>query len=761
MLSLLSQLRTHFDAALRDAFGDPAAGVNPLLRTAADPKFGDYQSNVAMGLAKKLGRKPRDIAQALIDALTQPSTREAGRVPFNDLCETPEIAGPGFINLRLKQSFLERALDAVPAAAAEEDASIAPDDPTRLAETADRLGIDRVPDGDLRTVIVEYSSPNVAKEMHVGHLRSTIIGDTIARTIEFQGHNVIRQNHLGDWGTQFGMVILAYWHLCTAGNQNETVEDFRRITRQLGEIDESSRRALLVERCRINQANLDGDPDGEKHFHPFIKRLEPAFDTLLPMYRFVAAREKAAKAFPDETELTLVAPATGKRLHLGEISKYVAAVLQGNTDRPRDQEYAAWQKAREATLAECNRIYRMLKVGLESKTAEEEARIVRGESFYQPLLHEFDKDRTPPRQPGVVDELRAALKTTDGQTSELRARCTVDAGAVCVFLEKPDGSPAFTGQEGKPLPMLIEKSDGASLYATTDIAAILFRIAHPQRRPIHLHTERLRRNLAEMGGGLGADRIIYLVGAPQKLHFTMLFATADALGWTQTPEGRVRLEHVPFGSVLGEDRKMLRTRSGESVKLKDLLDEAVQRAEQMVRGTESDADKRRDFGEDEIATIAETVGIAAVKYADLSQNRNTDYVFSWDKMLAMQGNTAPYMLYAYARIRSIHRKGKEEGTAADTTAPLGLDHPTERALALSVLRLAETIDAVSNTLLPNILCEYLYDLAGRFMAFYEACPVLQAEDDATRASRLRLCDLAARALHLGLGLLGIRTLERM
>ena len=314
-----------------------------------------------------------------------------------------------------------------------------------------------------------------------------------------------------------------------------------------------------------------------------------------------------------------------------------------------------------------------------------------------------------------------------------------------------------------------------------------YRINDFNKQPLRFHTEALPQALRgvnpQLGdrGGLGADRILYVVGAPQKLHFEMLFAVARALGWTR-PGNRttdVELQHIPFGSVLGEDRKMLRTRSGESVKLKDLLDEAVARAEKLVRETEADPDKRRGFTEDEIRNIAETVGIAAVKYADLSQNRNTDYVFSWDKMLAFQGNTAPYMLYAYARIISIYRKGAEadgkhsvpgtphsalstQDSAGQTDKlPISVAAPAERALAMAILRLPEIIDAVADALLPNILCEFLYELAGRFMTFYESCPVLQAPDPATRSSRLALCDLTARALRLGLALLGIRTLERM
>ncbi|MFQ5430625.1 MAG: arginine--tRNA ligase [Phycisphaerae bacterium] len=721
MISLLAQIGAQVSAAMEAAFGEAVRGAAPLVRLAGDPKFGDYQSNVAMGLAKKLGAKPRDVAARIVEQLA--ASPSAGA-----MLDDAEVAGPGFINLRLADAFITRSLESIPAAGSE-----------------DRLGIDIVNEADRRTVVIDYSSPNVAKEMHVGHLRTTVIGDTIARVIAFQGHRVIRQNHLGDWGTQFGMVILAYWHLCMAKHRQETPADFRRLTDELGAADAAARLRLLKQRCAIHQENLRRDPDGSREFHPYLKDLRPRFEDLLPMYKYVSTVESAAKGI-DDPELMITDPITGERTHLSEVSKRVAAILQGKTARPNDQELEAWRKAKAATLEECNRIYRRLGVLL----CDEDAC---GESFYNALL------------PGVVEELQAVLRTTEGQEAEIRAICREDRGAVCVFFEKADGSPVFKGPTGDPLPMLIRKSDGASLYATTDLAAILYRVSHSEHHPIALRTESLRQTLGAepYHGGLGADRVIYVVGAPQKMHFQMLFATARALGWTKKPGATVALEHVSFGSVLGEDRRMLRTRSGESVKLKDLLSEAVRRAEDQLRRTEADPEKRRGFPDDEVRRIAETVGIGAVKYADLSQNRNTDYVFNWEKMLSLQGNTAPYLMYAYARIRSIYRKGQEATPldAQPAETPIGLQHAAERDLAFTLLRLAEVIDTCAETLLPNGLCEYLYNLAGRFMVFYESCPVLRAADDRTRASRLRLCDLTARALHIGLDLLGIGTLERM
>jgi len=775
MKSLIAQIEELLRAALEAAFGEAAAGVDPLVRAAADPKFGDYQSNVAMGLGKRLGLKPRDVAQRIVDALPASAA---------DVLESPEIAGPGFINLRLKTTFLQTALNAISPEPSKGD---------------DRLGIERVDDAHCETVVVDYSSPNVAKQMHVGHLRSTVIGDTLARVLAFQGHDVVRQNHVGDWGTPMGMVILAVW-------------------------------------TRLTGNSYERDALTQEEFEQKFRELEPriAVQHFERLYQEVASRCK-----DDQHALQTVLRLT--------------KALQQRDPLPQK----LWQFACDKTIAHVEEIYRRLSVSLHREH-------ICGESFYDPLLPGVVEELKAALQPradaseqsrdrkGAVTHQSAAdaaslappaasLDSTDGTNRgsergnarnrriavsssagagplpdpdphrdgsdriaasqpNIRAVCREDEGALCVFLEKADGSPVFKGPQGDPLPMIVQKSDGAFLYATTDLAAMALRINHVERQPIAFKTAQLPAVLRgeagrgpsgqpmPTGGGLGADRILYVVGAPQKLHFEMLFATVRALGWTR-PGGRtreVRLEHVAFGSVLGEDRKMLRTRSGESVKLKDLLDEAVQRAEQLVRQTEADPAKRRGFPEAEIKRIAETVGIAAVKYADLCQNRGTDYVFSWDKMLALQGNTAPYMLYAYARIRSIYRKGEETArvgrplsdapadagrasaqpgpsSAATPSEPSGvqLDHPVERALALCILRLAETIDSVGENLLPNVLCEYLYALAGCFMAFYEECPVLQAPNEATRTSRLLLCERTARALKLGLGLLGIQPLERM
>jgi arginyl-tRNA synthetase len=633
MKPIVSQLEQYFHEALVKVVGAEAGEVDPLIRPSTDPKFGDYQSNVAMGLAKRLGRKPREIAQQVVDAL------QAGPA-VAELCEPFEIAGPGFINIRLSSQALAARLSEIPPAG-----------------EPDRLGIE--PAAAPQTVVVDYSGPNIAKEMHVGHIRSTIIGDSIARVLEFGGHRAIRQNHIGDWGTQFGM-------LCAF--VKETMP------------------AALERPEELQIRDLEG------------------------FYRQANARDKEDAAFHERARAEVVA------LHNHE-----------------ESTLRAWRAVVEASRRNYTPIYERLGVGLRR---EDE----RGESFYADRL------------PEVVKELAERFGGEQAARARASGGMSVEEsdGALCVFHWDANGAPVFKNPEGKPFPLIIRKSDGAFLYATTDLAAMRFRV-----------------------GELGTDRIIYVTDARQALHFQMVFATARAAGWTHrrdagatptgkmpVPQGEVELDHVTFGSILGEDRKPLKTRSGENVKLAELLDEAVGRAETLIRGNEADEAKRRGFTEVEIHDIAEAVGVGALKYADLSQNRQSDYVFSWDKMLAMEGNTAPYLMYAYARIRSIYRKGGEVA-GTDTASAITLGEPAERALSLQILRFAEIVEGVAKGLRINVLTDYLYELSGLFMKFYESCPVLAADTPQQRASRLRLCDLAARTLRIGLDLLGIRVVERM
>jgi arginyl-tRNA synthetase len=628
--SLIVKLQQAFRAAIAEVAGQSPDEVDAMVRPAGDPKFGDYQCNAAMPLAKPLKAKPRGIAERIA---------AAAQKRLADVVEPLELAGPGFINVRLKDDFLAQFLGQISA----------PEGGDETAAVPDRVGLPPVDRPE--TVVIDYSSPNIAKQMHVGHLRSTIIGDVFARVLAFLGHDVKRQNHVGDWGTQFGMLIAWY-----------------------------RRNPLPTPRTHDDVlAAIEGD------------------------YKQAQAKFKEDAEFAAEA-----------RQAVGELQSGDPAARQ------------TWEQICAVSRQAFLQIYHRLNVLLTDAD-------VCGESFYNDKLAD------------VVAELQQRLGDGAGAApSGRRAELREDRGAQCIFLYEPDGAPAFKNPDGDPLPMIIRKSDGAFLYATTDLAALRYRVSD-----------------------LAGDRLIYVTDARQKLHFEMLFAIARAADLAP-PD--VRLEHVTFGSVLGEDRRPLKTREGENIKLSELLDEAERRALAVIAAREEEERQAAGQGASaalpsgEKENIARRVGIAAVKYADLRNDRRSDYVFGWDKMLAMQGNTAPYMLYAYARIRSIYRKAAEEAAAPDVYAAgtaLHFHEPAERMLALRLARLREVIETVASDLEPHVLCSYLYDLATDFSRFYESCPVIQAPDDATRLSRLRLCDLTARALKLGLGLLGIATIERM
>ncbi len=583
-----NQLKIKFQQALSAAFGAEYAEVDPLLVSASNPKFGDYQSNVALSLAKQLEQAPRVIAEQIV-----------AKLDINDICETPTVAGPGFINLTLKPAYLEAQLSAI--------------------QTDERLGVAVAKEP--KRVVVDFSSPNIAKEMHVGHLRSTIIGDCIARILEFRQYDVLRLNHVGDWGTQFGMLIAYLQEVYPDALTTADVLDL-------------------------------GD--------------------LVTFYR------KAKQRF-DENEI------------FREKARAEVVKLQAGVEETR----RAWQLLCEQSRREFKVIYELLNVHL----------VERGESFYNPLLT------------AVVEDL------------DKKGLLVEDGGAKCVFLE------GFTNKEGEPLPLIVQKSDGGYNYATTDLAALRYRIEQDHVR-----------------------RIIYITDAGQANHFAQVFQVARRAGWI--PDD-VEIIHIPFGLVQGEDGKKLKTRSGETVRLRDLLDEAIARARADLEARLKE--EGREETEDFINHAAEVIGIGAVKYADLSQNRTSNYIFSYDKMLALQGNTAPYMLYAYARIQGISRKGGINFEQLGDDAKVLLQHETELILAKHLLQLDEIISTVEQDLLPNRLCEYLFQLSQKFNQFYDrdrGVQVLSAEEP-QRTSRLVLCDLTARTLKLGLSLLGITTLERM
>jgi arginyl-tRNA synthetase len=630
--------------------------ADPLITPSQNEKFGDYQSNAAMGLVKRLQQKtnPQAVAKQIVEKL------DLGGISD----QPPTIAGPGFINVTLSPRWLAGQL--------------------RTIASDQRLGVQ--PAAHPQRVVVDYAHPNIAKELHVGHIRTTIIGDAIARVLMFCGDTVIRQNHIGDWGTQFGKVILAIWSLAMAerrGNLGRIYDAAQQLLEADVRNDTGKRRAILTDLAERHQRNLDEDPTGEKYFAPFLDTYRPDLAQLEPLYRIINIIEDA----PEAKELMIRDPRRGTTRSLAEQSKLITGFLQRYDDPMNRQEYRAWELVREATMRQMQTIYDRMGVLLKR---EDEC----GESRFNPAL------------PGVVSELRAKGLAVDSQ------------GAVAVFIDGPDKPPA-----------IIEKSGGDGyLYATTDLAALRHRI------------EKLK-----------ADRIIYVVDSRQTLHLRQLFAIGRAAGWV--PQ-HVQLEHAVFGTMLGKDGKPFKTRSGEVLSLADFLDEAEERALAVV------SEKNPELPEQRRRQIAHAVGIGALKYADLSKDRTSDYLFDWDQMLSFDGNTAPYLQYAYARIRSIFRKAGVDHASATQYESLALAEPQELALAKHIVRLGEVIESLARDLKPHVLCNYLYELATRFSAFFENCPVIQSPEP-TRSSRLALCDLTARTLACGLELLGIEHPEQM
>ncbi len=587
MSALMSDLQTQIEAALRaavtKALGDAYADADPLVTPATNPKFGDYQANLAMGLAKRVGAKPRDLAEQIVAAL--------GR---GDVIARAEIAGPGFINLTVTSEALRRAL-------------------------ADQLADERLGAGDAarrQTVVIDYASPNLAKEMHIGHLRSSIIGDSLARVLDFMGHAVIRHNHIGDWGTQFGLLLEHLIDTGWAASDDHTIGDLNALYQEAKQRD-------------------DQDP-----------------------------------AFAERARQRVVA-------------------LQSGDPRARE----IWRQLIDESVRHMNLVFQQLGVTLTDGD-------LKPESFYNNRL------------PGVVDALDEAglLRDLDG--------------AKVVYVE------GFIDRDGEPLPMAIRKSDGGFGYPATDLAAVRYRTDE-----------------------LNADRLIYVVDSRQRDHFAQVFALTRSAGWV---DGSVELVHVGFGTIMGKDRKPFKTREGGTVRLMDVLHEVVHRAEAVI------AEKNPELGAEEKQRIARVVGIGAVKYADLSNDRIKDYIFDWDRMLAMEGNTAPYLQYSYVRIQSIFRKAEAQGLASPgAEVKVQVTEEAERLLAQQLLQFPRVVAAVAQSLEPHRLCTYLYELATRYHKFYEHCPVLKADDAARRESRLALCALVARTLERGLGLLGIDVVERM
>ncbi|MDO5749448.1 MAG: arginine--tRNA ligase [Planctomycetia bacterium] len=660
-MNIIKILADRFSVALEGIGVDPTPYLD-LIRPSQDAKFGDYQANFAMPLGKKLGKSPREVAAEIVS-----------KFDYADFFEEPEIAGPGFINLRVKTDCLAELV--------------------QKEAHDERLGVERV--AKPRRIVLDYSAPNVAKPLHVGHIRSTMIGNSLSRILRFLGNDVVSDNHLGDWGTQFGMIFYGYRNFLDAEAYSKAPVDelarLYRLTRQLvdyydakgkiGKLEEALASAQKAQAEAAERAKTSGE--NPKAIAKERERL--AKQTAAAKENVESARGKIA---PVESSPELAKLAAGRETIGKDVLMETSKLHHGDAENR-----ALWRQIIPLCLAEVDKIYKRLDVTFDETL---------GESFYNDMLG--------PLVQKLVDE-GVARKTE---------------GALGIFFPDQD------------VPMLIQKSDGAFLYATTDLATLEYR-----RDRFH------------------PDAILYVVDFRQSHHFEQLFEAAKFIGMEN-----VELAHVKFGTVLGDDGKPFKTRSGDSVGLKSLLDEAEARAYAVVAENNASRPEGERFSEEEMRETARRVGIGALVYADLSQNRESDYVFSFDKMLAMNGNTATYMQYAYARVRSIFTKGAVDVEAlreeyANGTRTLTLNDPAERALAFELVRFQSALENVSKDYRPNFLTAYLYDLANKYSSFFERCPVLKTEDESIRSNRLLLCDLTARTIGLGLNLLGIQTVERM
>ena len=648
-MSIFQELKSRFSAALSSVTDTPDQYLD-MIRASQDPKFGDFQANFAMPLAKKAGKNPREVAQQICDALD-----------VSDFCDAPEIAGPGFINLRLKQEWLEPQLT------------------KQFAD--DRCGVATVVEP--RHFVVDFSSPNVAKPMHVGHLRSSVIGDAISRILRFLGHKVTSDNHIGDWGTQFGMIIYGYRNFVDqAAYEASPVAELARLYRLVNQIQDYHDAVANIPELetQLTQkqeflAKQEAAPDAaDKKAKKALKKLRSDVASLQDKLK-----SENAKVAALDTDAELKARAAAHPNIKVDSRNETAKLHKGD-----EENLKLWNQFLPECLKELQAVYDRLGISFD---------VVLGESFYQPMLA------------GVVDKLKAA-----GIASESN-------GAMCVFVD------------GKAAPFIVQKADGAFTYGTTDLATIDYRVNE-----------------------LNTDEALYVVDARQSEHFDLLYATAAKWGFD-----KIKLNHVKFGTVMDQTGKPYKTRSGDTVGLMGLLDEAVARARVIV---DKNDEGRNALSDDERQQVAEIVGLGGVKYADLSHNRESDYKFDWDAMLATTGDTATYIQYAYARVRGIFERGGLDASAV-SGGDIQITHDSERALALQLLQFGDAVRSCATDFRPNLLTTYLFATANQFSTFFNDCPVLKAEDPAVRTSRLLLCELTAKVLKQGLGLLGISTAERM
>ena len=661
-MNILAELRERFHTALLPMTDKPDEYAS-MVRAAQDARFGDFQANCAMPLQKEVDGTSREIAERIVAGLD-----------VAELCEPPDVAGPGFINLKLRDDWLQSA--------------------TNKLVADERLGVE--PAASPQTIVVDYSAPNVAKPMHVGHLRSSVIGNALYRVLSFLGHKVIGDNHIGDWGTQFGMIIYGYKNfLDEAAFREDAVGELARLYRLVNQLTGYHeaveklpvlKQQLADKRDELAASEATADPSDKK-----------AKKTLKKMRADVRSLEEAisgddpAQVGGVRGRIEAVESSPALR-SLAESHAEIATASRGETARLHagdEENNRLWNEFVPACLAALGAMYERLGIEFE---------LALGESFYQPMLADVVEDL---QQKGLASE---------------------SEGAICVF------------NEGFAAPFLVRKGDGAFNYATTDLATIKYRVEE-----------------------LKADVVLYVVDVRQGEHFQQLFETAARWGF-----GETRFRHVSFGTILGKDGKPFKTRSGDTVGLESLIDESIGRARTIVNGNDDAKPNGRELDEATRGAVAEAVGIGGIKYVDLMHNRESDYKFDWDKMLATKGNTAAYMQYACARIHGIFRRGNFDRDALPrTSAKVLLTQPAERALAFQLNRFSEALAGVESEYRPNILTQYLFETADVFARFFEECHVNKEPNPDVQTSRLLLCDLTERILVQGLSLLGIATCERM
>ena len=659
-MQLLNSIRSRFTEVLSQWLTEPRELQTALERIvpSKDASLADYQANVAMPLQKLVGKPPQVIAQEIV----------AG-IKVDDFCQEVTIAGPGYVNLRLSNQFLAKLMQS--------------------AYESDRQGVEQT--AAPKIFVVDFSSPNVAKPMHVGHIRSTVIGDAISKTLSFLGHNVVTDNHLGDWGTQFGMIIYGYKHfrdeeafasapVKELGRLYRVVQKIISYQKAAGGVAEREKGIALAESKLATLQQKATEAPKDKKLSKDVNSALSALKNLREEHEQASILVAAVESDPQLHTWCIDHPGLDSL-----VLKETAKLHHGDKEN-----VALWERFLPACKEEIHAIYKRLSVGFDHEY---------GESFYHDML------------PAVIEELLS------------RSLATQSEGAICVFLEQFDA------------PMIVQKQDGAFLYSTTDIATAMFR----ERE-------------------FGPDACLYVVDHRQSEHFQKLFAVLEKIGLTHTD-----YRHISFGTVMGKDGKPFKTRAGDNIGLESLLDEAIERAWGVVCNPNRLQSAGLELTEAEMRNISEVVGIGAIKYADLSHNRTSDYVFDMDKMVALEGNTSAYIQYSYARTRSILRRategGVEEKSWAD--APILIEAAAERALAIQIARFEDTLQFAMNDFLPNAITEYLFDTAKIFGTFFDQCPVLKADTEERKLSRLKLTELTGRVLQRGLGLLGIGTVERM